>query len=141
MYTYLAGALTIHYKANQFYKATTWRNDISKWAKDNGIKVFNPCINFLREINHIYDEKIIVDQNNYYINKCDICIVDLDAIDHSPGTIFELVRFKELEKPVIAFGIENKHWSPHINSCISNYCEGLSEVIELLENMFDQGNM
>ena len=138
MYTYLAGALTVHHRNNEFYKATDWRDKLGAWAYENSVKVFNPCINFLREINHTYDPKIVVDQNNYYINKCDICIVCLDAIDYSPGTIFELTRFRELGKPIIAFGV--KHWSPHINSCISNQCETLDDAIELIENMFDQGS-
>lgn len=141
MYIYEAGAITCHHKNNKIYKAIDWRNKLSNWAITNNIEVFNPCINFLREINHTYDAKIVVDQNNYYINKCDICVVCLDDIDYSPGTIFELTRFKELGKPVIAFGNSGRHWSPHINSCISNYCVELDEAIELLENMFDQGNI
>jgi len=137
MYVYLAGALTIHHRNNEFHKATNWRNKFKSWASNNSVNTFDPCINFLREINHTYDPKIVVDQNNYYINKSDICIVCLDSIDFSPGTIFELTRFKELGKPVIAFG-SNKHWSPHINSCISNYCVELDGAIDVLENMFDQ---
>jgi len=123
---------------NEFDKATGWRDYLSDWAKDNNVKVFNPCINFLREMNHTYAERVVVDQNNYYIDKCDICVVCIDDIDSSPGTIFEIVRFRELGKPVIAFGESGRHWSPHINSCISNYCDDLDSAIELLENMFDQ---
>lgn len=141
MYIYEAGALTKYFRDNEMHKATEWRYKLDEYAEENYIPTFNPAKTFLKERNHTYDPKIVVDQNNYYINKCDICVVCLDNIDSSPGTIFELTRFKELGKPVIAFGNCGKHWSPHINSCISNYCVELNEVIELLENMFDQGNM
>ncbi len=138
MFIYTIGALTYYYKNNEFYKGLKWRNDLSDWAENANIKVFNPALNFINETNHTYNPKIVVDQNDYYINKCDIAVVNLDDIDYSPGSIYELVRFKELRKPVIAFG--KRHWSPHINYCISHQCETLEDVIELLCNMFNQGN-
>jgi nucleoside 2-deoxyribosyltransferase len=136
MYIYEGGALTYYYTNNIFYKSTEWRNKLDNWASDNNTNTFNPAKNFEIEKNHTYTEKLIVDQNNYYINKCDICVVCIDDIDKSPGTIYELTRFKELNKPVIAFGTQGKHWSPHINSCISEYCDTVEDVIELLTNMF-----
>lgn len=136
MFIYEAGALTYYYKNNIFEMGLTWRNKLDEWAKDNNIKTFNPAVTFMKEINHSYSPNMCIAQNDYYIEKCDICVVNLDDIDFSPGSIYELVRFKELRKPVIGFG--KKHWSPHINSCISNQCESLDEVIELLCNMFDQ---
>ena len=137
MYLYLGGALTYYHRNNEMIKGTQWRQRLDHWAHDlRDVKTFNPAITFLKEKNHTYDSKIVVDQNNYYINKCNIMIVNLDDIDYSPGTIFELVRFKELGKPVIAFGSQGRHWSPHINSCISHQCETLDEVTELLCNMF-----
>ena len=138
MYIYEGGPLTYYHRRNEISKAINWRKELDNWAKDNNVKTFNPAKTFLKERNHTYNPKIVVDQNNYYINKCDICVVSLDNIDHSPGTIFELTRFKELGKPVMSFGDCGSHWSPHINSCISSYCVELDEVIELLENMFDQ---
>jgi len=138
MYLYLGGALTIYKNRNEFYKANNWRKEIDKWAEDlDNVKTFNPAKDFLEEINHTYSDKLIVDQNEYYLNKCNIMICNLDEIDFSPGTIYELVRFKDMNKPVIAFG--NKHWSPHINSCISHHCTGgTDKIIELLCNMFNQ---
>ena len=138
MFIYTVGAITHYYRISQPEKANEWREKLQQWGKDNGVLVFNPAITFAKEINHTYNPRMCVDQNNYYINKCDIAVVNLNDIDMSPGSIFELTRFKELGKPVIAFG--DKHWSPHINSCISHQCDSLDEVIELLCNMFDQGN-
>lgn len=138
MYIYTIGALTYYHRNNRMEEALKWRNDLGVWAKENNIKIFNPALTYLKEINHTYTPKMAVEQNDYYINKCDIAVANLNHIDYSPGSIYELVRFKELRKPLIAFG--DKHWSPHINCCISHQCDTLEEVIELLCNMFDQNN-
>jgi len=140
MYIYEASCMTHYHRNNELHKASEWRDKLDAWAESCFIYTFNPVKTFLKEMNHTYSEKVIVDQNNYYINKSDICVVCINDIDFSPGTIFELTRFKELGKPVIAFGEQGRHWSPHINCCISNYCETLDDVIELLGNMFDQNN-
>jgi nucleoside 2-deoxyribosyltransferase len=135
MYIYEIGAITHYARNSQIHKAITWRTYLDRWAEDNCIKTFNPITTYVREINHTYDSRLCVDQNDYYINKCDIAVANMDSIDYSPGSIYELVRFRELRKPVIAFGA-TKHWSPHINSCISNWCESLDDVKILLSNMF-----
>jgi len=139
MYIYEIGALTYYARTNQIEKGLKWRKELDTWAKDNNVKTYNPAITFSKEINHTYNPNLVVAQNDYYIDKCDIAIVNLDDIDYSPGSIFELTRFKELRKPVIAFG--SKHWSPHLNSCIHHQCESLDEVIELLCSMFEQGEL
>jgi nucleoside 2-deoxyribosyltransferase len=139
MFIYQAGPLTYYHRNNMMHKATEWRDQLDEWAKSNYIHAYNPAKTFLKERNHTYDDNIVVAQNNYYINKSDICVVCLDDVDYSPGTIFELTRFKELGKPVISFG--KRHWSPHIKSCISHHCDGgVEEVMEVLCNMFEQGN-
>lgn len=136
MYIYTIGSLTWFAKNNKIDKAIGWRYELDQWAEDNSIKLFNPAKTFLKEQNHGYSNKMIVDQNEYFINKCDVAVAHLDKIDYSPGSIYELTRFKTQNKPVIAIG--EKHWSPHIDSCISQYCVDVKEVIELLEIMFSQ---
>jgi len=138
MYIYEAGCITYYYKTEQKHKAHFWRSEFDIFASDNKIKTFNPAKTFAIEQNHSYNPRLCVDQNDYYINKCDICVVNLDDIMQSPGTIYELTKFKTLGKPVIAFG--DKTWSPHINSCISHHCKDLNEVVEVLINMFSQNN-
>jgi nucleoside 2-deoxyribosyltransferase len=138
LFIYTIGALTFYHRINLINKGLEWRNKVCEWGKDNNVKVFNPAINFIKERNHRYEPRLCVDQNDYYIDKCDIAIANLNDIDFSPGSIYELVRFRELRKPVIAFGQRN--WSPHVNACISHQCETLDEVFELLCNMFEQGN-
>jgi len=138
MFIYEAGTLTYYFKKNKFHNSTIWREKLDNWANDADCDTFNPAKNFVIEKNHTYSDKLVVDQNDYYINNSDICVVCIDDIDQSPGTIYELTRFKEQRKPVIAFGSQGKHWSPHINSCISEYCDTIEDVIDLLMNMFDQ---
>ncbi|MDD4188280.1 MAG: nucleoside 2-deoxyribosyltransferase [Bacilli bacterium] len=136
MYLYLAGALSHYRRINKMQKGIDWRRKIDSWAEDLNIKTFNPAKDFLMEKNHTYNPRLCVDQNEYYLDKCDIMVCNLNEINFSPGTVYEIVRFKDMRKPVIAFG--TKHNSPHINSCISHQCETLEEVIELLINMFSQ---
>jgi nucleoside 2-deoxyribosyltransferase len=138
MFIYEIGVLTFFAKQNQLYRAIEWRDTLNKWCNDNNIRFFNPVETWNKEKNHTYSDKMIVDQNDYYINKADIAVVSLDSIDHSPGSIYELCRFKELRKPVIAFGKPNLN--PHINSCISERVDTINDVIELLCNEFSQEN-
>ena len=135
MLVYLAGTLSYYYKNNQIDKALKWREKIENWCKDNNINVFNPAKTFLKEINHTYYYKLCVDQNRYYLDKADILIVNLEAIDHSPGTIWELTYASEKRKiPIIAIGF--RHWSPHIIYGISHLCKNEDGVINVLCNMF-----
>lgn len=136
MLIYLAGALTYHYKNKQFDKALKWREKIQSWCEDNNIKVYNPAITYVKEINHTYYYKLCVDQNRHFLDKADVLIVNLDAIDYSPGTIWELTYASEKRKiPIIAMG-KKKHWSPHIMYGISHLCKNEDEAVEVLVNMF-----
>jgi len=135
MFLYLAGSLTYFHKTNKFDKALKWREKITNWCEDNGIKYYNPATVYLNEENHKYYFRTCVDQNRYFLNKADILIVNLEAIDHSPGTIWEITYAGEVRKiPVIAIG--KKHWSAHIMYHISHLCKNEEEVINLLSNMF-----
>ena len=135
LYIYLCGSLTYFKKIGKLDIALEWREEIDMWAKDNGIRTFNPAKNFEKEICHGYSGKLIVDQNDFFLHKSTIMIVQLEYLDYSPGSIYEITTFKHMKKPIIAFG-ESEHWSPHINTAISEYCKDIEDVIELLNNMF-----
>jgi nucleoside 2-deoxyribosyltransferase len=135
MFIYEAGCLTKHYNNKSFDNATNWRETLDTWAKDNNIKTFNPAITYLTERNHAYNVRLCVDQNRYYLDKADIMVVDLNIIEYSPGTMWELCYASEVKKiPIIAFG--KTPWSPHIMYGINQICEDIYEVIEVLSNMF-----
>jgi nucleoside 2-deoxyribosyltransferase len=135
MYIYEIGCITYFYNADKPECAKEWRHDLDVWCADCGIKTFNPTITYDKEMNHFYDSKMCVDQNDYFLNKCDIAVVNLEEIVHSPGSIYELTTMKKQGKPVIAFG-ERNFINPHIESCISQFCETLDDVKELITNMF-----
>jgi len=139
MFIYEGGAMTYYDRINQIHKAIDWRDKVDNWGKDLGIKTFNPMKTYLKEKPHTYDPKIFVDQNIYYLNKCDVMLVNLDDIDKSPGTQFELCYFGLLKKPIVSFG--EKYWSPHVNYFISQHLNTLDDALELLMVEFDQGNM
>jgi nucleoside 2-deoxyribosyltransferase len=136
IYIYTAGSLTYMKKIGEYEKALEWRDKLQSWSSDNGVKMFNPAQTFLRENAHNYSYNLIVHQNEFFLKASTIMVVQLDYIDYSPGTIFELAVFRQMGKPVIAFGGTQPHWSPHINSCISQYCKDIDDVIDVLSNMF-----
>jgi nucleoside 2-deoxyribosyltransferase len=141
MQVYLAGALTTHWIDKKWHIATAWRDELIEFFKDNGISYFNPADTYENPKNHTYDGSLIVKQNDYYLNQCDILIVNLDYINESPGTLYELFLANKLyEKPVIALTTVDLPSSPHILHCIDHTCESVEEVQEVLTNMFCQNN-
>lgn len=88
MYIYEAGCLTYYFRNKEMQKGTEWREKLDIWANNNDVDTYNPAKTFLKEINHTYDSKMCVDQNEYYLHKCDIMIINLDDIEFSPGTIY-----------------------------------------------------
>ena len=122
---YLAGAMSTHYANNEYHKATQWRIDIinqllndiadeceSKWAW------FDPTLNSEGNFGTVTNATILK-QNIFYLDKSDIMIVNLDQLEHSPGTLFEIYYFGLQGKPVIAFGDSEWIKSPHISEYIT----------------------
>jgi hypothetical protein len=122
----------------KFIEGTSWREKVDTFAGDLGIKTFNPMKTYLKEKPHTYNPRIFVDQNIYYLNKADMMIVNLDDINESPGTQFELCYFGLLKKPIISFG--RPYWSPHVNYFIGQHLDSLENALELLVVEFDQNN-
>jgi hypothetical protein len=143
LYIYEAGSLTKLSQINKFNMATEWRDKLDKWAIDNSILTFNPAKTFMQEQAHFISGGMAVKQNDLYLDKTNIMVVQMDYIDYSPGTIYELVTYKHQYpwKPVIAFSLDENNLynkSPHIDSCITSYCDSIDEVINLLSLMFSQ---
>lgn len=133
---YSAGCLSYYFNNNKFEKATIWRDEASKKLKDINIKVFNPS-HFFNE-NLQYNSKGIPYQNLYYLQNCDFVLINLNELNESPGTIFELAWCFILKKPVIAFG--NTIWreSPHIKESITVQFETLNEALDYISTMYNQ---
>ena len=140
---YLAGAMSTHYTNNEYHKATQWRIDIvdqllddivdeceSKWAW------FDPTLN--SEINFkTVNNATVLKQNIFYLDKSDIMIVNLNQLEHSPGTLFEIFYFGLQNKPIIAFGDSKWVESPHISEYITCIIDK-DEVMDYLNAMYYQ---
>lgn len=143
LYIYEAGSLTHLKNIDKFYLATEWRDKLDTWAFDNRALTFNPAKTFVQEQAHNFSGLMAVKQNNWYLSKTNIMVVQMDYIEYSPGTIYELTTKKHVypNDPVIAFALDNKNLhskSPHIESCITEFCNSIDEVINLLSVMFAQ---
>lgn len=130
---YLAGSMTSYYSENKPELAENWRRHATASLFDN-IKVFNPCINY--SINKTYDAKGVVYQNLHYLNNSDIMILNLDRLEKSQGTLFEIFNFFMNRKPVIAFGSNPIYNQPHVHESITIKFDTLDEVIKYIKNMY-----
>lgn len=137
MNIYCAGAMTTYYNRNMPELAENWRLKVSDtFYNSNGIKVFNPCINY--EINKTFNTKGVVYQNIHYLNKCDIMILNLDELNQSQGTLFEVYYFFLHHKPIIAFDkYKNQIYNqPHIHESITIKFDTLDEVLKYIKSMY-----
>jgi hypothetical protein len=75
IYIYEAGCLTFLNQINNMELATSWREKLDSWASDYDIMTFNPAKNFTNQICHSYSNKLIVEQNEFFLNKCNIMVV------------------------------------------------------------------
>lgn len=139
MLCYSAGAIS-HYarQGNDVFeeKAIKWRIELKDKLSELGIKVFDPTLNF--DSNLSYNDKSIVFQNRYYLDKSDILIVNLAELDESPGTIWEIYRAVFKDKIILAFGWNDWYQSPHIKSSITERFDTLDEVVEYIKNLYSQ---
>jgi hypothetical protein len=122
-------------KLNQFEeKAVKWRKYFISRLTPYGFELFDPTVNF--SIDKTFPGSVSVAQNDVFINASHAGIANTEAIEESPGSIYELTRFKDLHKPVFAFG--ERVIQPHINSCITEYFKNEDELIDFLVVMFCQ---
>ena len=141
---YLAGCISYHYSNNEYHKATEWRIKLIQKLLDciadkcdSYYDWFDPTLNFEDNIKTA-NARTVVHQNNYYLDKCDILIINLEDLDKSPGTMYELFYYGIHNKPVIAFGYNKLIHSPHISECITVKLNNINDVIEYLDNYYYQ---
>jgi len=111
MYIYTIGALTYYHRNNRMEEALKWRNDLGVWAKENNIKIFNPALTYLKEINHTYTPKMAVEQNDYYINKSDIILHVLNINEKRLGEKYDKLFESFLLKEYYLFNITHERKS------------------------------
>lgn len=136
MLIYTIGAITYHYQNGEPNKAIEWRADLDSFAKIYNVLVFDPTRTYTKDYVPIENDHFCVMQNDYYLKQTDIAVVNLDALEHSPGSVYELVMCKVLGIPTIAFGDSKWRENPHIESCIDSHVESLDDVKDFLYDMF-----
>ncbi len=140
---FLSGCMSYYYNQGKPELAEQWRREVENYIQlydflKNNFKVFNPCKNFYK--NSIYSSKGIVHQNLFYLKKSDIILLNLNDIEQSPGTLFEIYYAFLNNKPTIAFG-ENKLYTnrqPHICESITYKCRDLNEIFQYINNVYGQ---
>ena len=132
---FLSGCMSYWYDNNKPELAENWRNQAIKRLGDK-FNIFNPCKNYYKNIN--YEPKGVVYQNIAYLNKSDIILLNLDHIEDSPGTLFELYHSYLHNKPIISFGETPLLNQPHIHEAITMYFIDLESACDYIENMYCQ---
>lgn len=141
---YLAGAMTHYIKNNDLDSMNLWRDTIIQRLNESdiNIKVFNPCNNF--ETNKYYGCEHFLKQNTHYVEKSDIVIFNLDNINTSSGTIYELCLSYAMNKIIICFGdkksISFNKLGEHFKEIIASSIifDDLEEIIDYILSMYCQ---
>ena len=141
-YVYLAGSITKYWNDGKLDQALMWRKIAVESFKNSNIECYNPCKNF--EHNKDYNRKMFLQQNNLFLNKSNIMLVDLKHICQSGGTLFELAVAYNKDMQIISFGdIKNNfteeifgHYKQIIKSGIN--FQTYDEAINYISTMFDQ---
>ncbi|MBC8062983.1 MAG: nucleoside 2-deoxyribosyltransferase domain-containing protein [Clostridiaceae bacterium] len=139
MLVYLAGTIKYFEAHDEFLKATEWRKEASNILKHTHIKTFDPCDKY--EQNKEYASKGVVNQNLAYLRKSDIILVNLDGIEKSPGTMFEIFYGYMNHIPVVAFADNYLYGKqPHVTESITSYFHKFEDAVDYIQNMFSQEN-
>lgn len=136
MLIYLAGCMSYYYENNEPQKAEHWRDIAKERLKDIEISTFDPTLHYKN--NYLYDSDLMVQQNEYYLKKTDIILVNLDDLDKSYGTIYELVYAHTLGKQILAFGDNTIKYHPHIKHILTNHFDNLNEVLDFINTAYCQ---
>jgi len=141
MLIYLAGAMTAYDLDGCFEKATEWRGYVTNHFDCNYsyLHTFDPSINY--SVNKEYNSKGVVNQNLTYLKKSDIILVNLDELDKSPGTLFEIYYAYLNNIPVVAFNSNYLYGiQPHITESITMKFKNMFEAIDYVGSMYSQDN-
>lgn len=136
MLIYLAGCMSYYYENSESQKAEHWRYIATERLKNIGISTFDPTLYYTT--NSSYDSDLMVQQNEYYLKKADIILVNLNDLDKSYGTIYELVYAHALEKPILTFGSSTILSHPHLKHVLINRFRNLDEVLEFISTVYRQ---
>ena len=137
---YLTGAMSAYYYAGEYEKAKQWRDYAKQKLRDCDFGVFDPTDN--SEIHFKYPTYLnsgVIFQNYTYLKNCDILLVNLDKIEDSIGSIWEISMAWAEHKPIVAFGRCDK-WKerPHFQSMISVILDNVETACDYILTMYNQ---
>ena len=139
----MAGCISYFFNNNEYHKVTDWRNKLKMQLNIDGKKkgfekwsYFDPTVNFVDNVKFA-NNATILKQNIFYLNHSDIMVVNIDKLEESPGTVYEIVYFGLQNKPIIAFGESDWINSPHISQYVDVVLPEI-EVIKYLDAMYYQ---
>ena len=137
---YLEGAISQYNRLNQLDKAKAWRIKASNFFIENfrDANVFDPSFGF--EKNFTYPSRGVVLQNIKYLKESNLALLNLEYLEKSPGTMFEMTYNYLNNKPTIAFGeLDNSlEFSPHILECLTMTFPNLDRALEYTYDMYKQ---
>ena len=131
---YLAGAISYFYNIDQKERATAWRTKAVHYFEPYNIKCFNPCDEPIECWQ--YPQSGLIKQNYFYLKNYDIVLVNLDMINDSIGTVWELSMAWRDHKPIIAFGKTPWLDRPHMLSLMDIRLDTLDEALDYISNMY-----
>lgn len=137
---YAAGAMTPFYLTGEYELATKWRDYAKKSLIDVGIKLFDPTVNSTTHFQYPTNlNDGVIHQNYAYLHKCELVLVNLDRIEDSIGSVWELSVAWLEHKPVIAFG-ECERWNsrPHFGSLITVKLNTVEDACDYIKSMYNQ---
>lgn len=137
---YLAGSITEYNNKNELKKAIDWRIKATSFLMSNIDKtsVFDPTVNFAKNLT--YNPRGVVLQNIKYLKESNLLLLNLEYLEKSPGTIFEITYAYLNQIPVIAFGElqDSIKYQPHINEAITMRFNDIVIALRYVYDMYGQ---
>lgn len=140
MKAYLCGAMSSFYETNEYNKAVQWRKTAKQRLEDSDIDAFDPTVGSQQAFKMgVSFNNGVIYQNYAYLKDCDFLLVNLDRIEDSIGSLWEISTAWLLHKPVIAFRVCSK-WTnrPHWQSLITIQMNTLDDAIYYIQTMYSQ---
>lgn len=133
---YLSGAMS----GISFEEQSKWRNQIINAVKYNyecekNVHFFNPVNYYNFEENNHKSEREIMEFDLYNLRNSNLVIVNLKN-SSSIGTAMELMLAKELNIPVIAFGVGEQEVHPWILETCTRVCDDLRDTVSHIVDFY-----
>lgn len=133
---YLSGAMS----GISFEEQSKWRNQIINAVKYNyecekNVHFFNPVNYYNFEENNYKSEREIMEFDLYNLRNSNLVIVNLKN-SSSIGTAMELMLAKELNIPVIAFGVGEQEVHPWILETCTRVCDDLRDTVSHIVDFY-----